>query len=282
MSTRNFRELSQAQFNSRNCLCVGLDTDFEKLLIRYRTIPRLTEAMVRQVATFEFNRDIIEVTKPVAGFYKLNRAFYDKSGPPGLEALKRTIAYIHEAAPQSPVILDIKAGDVATTAEAHASAAFDYFNADAVTVNPYLGMDSIEPFLKWKEKGIFVLARTSNKGAGEFQDLICSDGLPLFLRVAKNVAERWNTNGNCGLVVGATYPEEVARVRAEVGDLPILAPGIGRQGGELQKTLLAGKDSRGQGIIINSSGGIIYADDPGFEAQKLHDRITQILKGEVA
>jgi orotidine-5'-phosphate decarboxylase len=198
--------------------------------------------------------------------------------------------------PDVPVILDVKLADIGNTNEGYAREAFDYYKADAMTVHPYLGKEALQPFLDRKDKGIFVLCRTSNPGAGEFQDrfvnltpaeidewgLMPGTRLPLYQLVAYRVSREWNTNDNCGLVVGATYPEELRQVRGIVGDMPLLIPGIGAQGGDVEATVNAGRDSHGHGMIINSSRSIIFASaGPNYteaarqEAQKLHDMIRQ-------
>ena len=233
-----------------------------------------------------FNRKIIDATKDVVCAYKPNTAFYEKYGIPGLSALYETIAYIHEVAPDVPVILDAKRADIGNTNADYAEAAFEYLRADAITVHPYLGAEALAPFLDRANKGIIVLCRTSNPGAGEFQDLPVN-GEPLYRFVAHRVSSEWNKNGNCALVVGATYPDELREVRGLVGDMPILIPGIGTQGGDLEKTVSAGKDSRGKGMIVNSSRGIIFAspgddfaDAARHETVKLHNSIIRCLQTE--
>ena len=242
-----------------------------------------------------FNRAIVDATKDIAGSYKLNSSFYEAHGAEGLAALHRTITDIRNIAPDVPVILDAKRGDIGNTNNGYVQMAFDYLNVDAITVPPYLGGESLQPFLARPEKGIIVLCRTSNLGAGEFQDLEVSaywentaHPMKLYEYIALRVSNDWNENGNCGLVVGATYPEELASVRRIVGDMPILIPGIGAQGGDLEKTVQAGKNTRGQGMIINSSRGIIFASNgPDFaeaarrETLKLHEAITQCLSSPV-
>src|SRR5690606_776115 len=168
-------------------------------------------------------------------------------------------AYVREQHPQLPIVLDAKRGDIGSTAEQYAREAFERYQADAVTVNPYLGEDSVKPYLSWEDKGIIVLCRTSNPGGSDLQFIRAMDGQPLYLHVAKLVAERWNRNGQCGLVVGATFPNEIANVRACVGDLPLLIPGIGAQGGDIEATVRAGANSKGTGMMINSSRAILYA-----------------------
>jgi orotidine-5'-phosphate decarboxylase len=185
--------------------------------------------------------------------------------------LRRLVAYIHAAHPGVPVILDSKRGDIGSTARNYASEAFDRYGSDAVTVNPYLGRDSAQPFLDRADKGVVVLCRTSNPGSGEFQDLPLAgaDGAtrPLYQHVAQRVANEWNANGNCLLVVGATWPKELAEVRALTGDLPFLVPGVGAQGGDVEAVLRHGATRDGTGLVISSSRAILYAGhDTDFAA----------------
>ena len=161
-----------------------------------------------------------------------------------------------------PIILDAKRGDIGATAEQYAREAFERYGTDAVTVNPYLGFDSIAPYLEWKDRGAIVLCRTSNPGGSDLQFLNV-DGTPLYQHVAQLVAEKWNTNGQCGLVIGATFPAELAQVRKMVGDMPLLVPGIGAQGGDVQATVQAGCTAAGTGMMINSSRAILYAKPDG-------------------
>lgn len=246
-------------------LCVGLDSDYEQLPAIVKAHRSIEEAL------FRFNRDIIDATHDLVCAYKPNVAFYEAQGDAGFRALIRTVQYIHEQYPGIPVILDAKRGDIGSTNQGYVQSAFDVIGADAITVHPYLGKEALTPLLARREKGIIVLAKTSNPGSGEFQDLPIGPARePLYQVVARHVAQEWNDNGNCALVVGATYPEELRQVRALVGDMPILIPGIGAQGGELAATVAAGKDSRGRGMIINSARGIIFAShDSDFAAAAL-------------
>ena len=261
MATRNFMEMSQEQWRQNKFVCVGLDVEISK-------IPECVQTRCEMSRVFAFNEAIIDYTMDFAGCYKPNFGFYEGLGHDG--------------------ILDHKEGDIGNTNIPYVMAAFEYFGADAVTIHPYLGQKAMQPFLDQKDKGIIVLCRTSNPGAGEFQDLIIiaadapKPAIPLYQYVAHRVCNYWNKNGNCLLVVGATYPEELGCVREMVGDMPILIPGIGAQGGDIQKTITNGKDSQGKGMIINSSRGIIYASNgPDFvdaarrETQKLHNAINQ-------
>lgn len=284
LMSRNFKALLEAKWAEGKFLCIGLDSDFEK-------IPESIRQRSTKDTFVAFNRAIIDATKSIAGAYKLNSAFYEAHGDEGWNAMRETIQYILEQAPDVPIILDAKRADIGNTNESYAIAAFDYLHADAITVAPYQGGEALEPFLKRADKGIIVWCRTSNDGAAEFQDLLVSGpstsleaSEPLYMHVARHVAEKWNTNGNCSLVVGATYPEELAKIRSAVGDMPILIPGVGAQNGDLPKTVQAGKDSKGQGMMINASRAIIfastgddYAEAAARKAQELHDAITKAL-----
>lgn len=255
------RRIEQAN----SLLCVGLDSIFDRLPEQF---------LHHEYPLFTFNRWIIEQTHEYASAYKPNIAFYEARGDRGLMSLRMTVEYLQTHHPEILIICDAKRGDVASTSAAYASAIFDWYGFDAVTLNPYLGMDALEPFLKREDKGCIILCRTSNPGAGEFQDLIF-EGKPLWQRVAEGVHDRWNTNGNCMLVVGATYPDELAQVRAIVGEMTILVPGIGTQGGEIEQVVTGGTNSSGQGLIINASRNVIYADDPGAAALQLRDEINR-------
>ncbi len=276
MTGRNFRTLLDAQWDEKKFLCVGLDTDFEK-------IPEHLQSSGPHEGIFAFNTAIVDATKDIASSYKPNSAFYEAYGDQGFAALQATIAYINEVAPEVPVILDAKRADIGNTNNGYIVSAFDYLGADAITVQPYLGAEALAPFLERADKGIIVLCRTSNPGAGELQD-IDAGGEPLYMHIARLVSESWNRNRNCGLVVGATYPDEMRTIRAAADDLPFLIPGIGAQGGDLEKTVAAGKDSRGRGMIISASrsitfasSGADFADVARTKAQELHDAIQKAL-----
>jgi len=252
-----FTEMLQAKWDERKFVCVGLDSDAKKL-------PECLRAASRdpQVPQLAFNQAIVDSTKDLVCAYKPNLAFY--RGSAGKQVLQATISYIKANAPDVPVILDAKQADIGNTNDGYVEEDFDWYGADAVTVHPFLGMEAVRPFLDRSDKGIIVLCRTSNEGAGEFQDepVPSPDGngyVPLYQKVAYNVSRNWNYNGNCAVVVGATYPEELGLVRQIVGDLPILIPGIGAQGGDLAATVSNGRDGKGQGMIINNSRGVIFA-----------------------
>lgn len=273
----------EIQWSRGNFVCVGLDSEFSKIPKSvYRRVNGCDVSIANTITAF--NRAIVEATHDIVCAYKLNTAFYEAQGVEGIEALHRSIADINIIASDVPVILDAKRGDVDNTNENYADAIFDFLRADAITVHPYLGAEALGPFLTRVKKGIFVLCRTSNNGAGEFQDLIINGHEPLYRFVARRVASEWNNNGNCALVVGATYPDELRKVREVAGDILILIPGIGAQGGSVSEVVTAGKDSRGQGIIINSSRGIIFssnstdfADIARHETIKLSNEINLYL-----
>ncbi|MEA3135490.1 MAG: orotidine-5-phosphate decarboxylase [Gammaproteobacteria bacterium] len=239
--------LSRAQKNSGGLVCVGLDPDLAKL-------PR--DLASEPEPLFAFNRRIVDATADLAAAYKPQIAFYSALGKE--TELVASIRYIRERAPHTLVILDAKRADIGNTAEAYASEAFDRYAADAVTVNPYMGEDSVRPFLARPDRGAILLCRTSNPGARDFQDLLV-DGQPLYKRVAERAAADWNAHQNLMLVVGATYPAEMAELRRAHPQLSFLVPGIGAQGGDLDSTLAAGLNATGAGLLINSSRGIIYA-----------------------
>ncbi len=260
---------------NNSLLCVGLDSDITKL-------PPIT--LKEKHKQFSFNKAIIDATHDFVCTYKPNTAFYESRGLGGIEALKLTCDYLRQTYPEIPLIIDAKRADIGNTNEGYIKYIFDYLGADAVTLQPYLGGEALKPFLDLKDKGIFILCKTSNPGAGEFQDLLVN-GKPLYQKVAKQVAKKWNDNGNCGLVVGATYPEELKIVRRIVGDMPLLVPGIGVQGGDIKTSVKAGLDSRRAGMIINASRSIIFASNANDfaqkarqEAEKLRDEINQYRK----
>lgn len=232
---------------------VGLDTDPARIPASLSPHAPPAERMV------EFNHRIVEATAGIACAYKPNAAFYEALGPAGIQALEDTVAAIRATAPEAAVILDAKRGDIGSTNEGYVVAAFERLGVDAVTVHPYLGGEALAPFLERGDKLVFVLARTSNPGAGELQDLV-ADGLPLYRHVARAVARDWNANGNCGLVVGATYPDELRAVREDIPTtMPILIPGVGAQGGDVTAVVAANRDAGSDAFLISASRSIIYA-----------------------
>lgn len=247
-------ELLAAHFAQGKHLVVGLDPD----------PARIPESVAPGVGpaerVVEFNRRIVEATADVAVAYKPNAAFYEALGAEGFGALSATVDAIRDSAPNAAVILDAKRADIGSTNAGYVIAAFELLGADAITVHPYLGGEALAPFLERTEKLIFVLARTSNPGAGELQDLEDRDGVPLYRHVARAVAGEWNAAGNCGLVVGATYPEEMRAIRADVPPtMPILIPGVGAQGGDVAATVAANVDAGSSAFLIAASRSIIYA-----------------------
>ena len=262
-------QLERSWDSSDSLVCVGLDPEIE----------RFPEQIADQASPiFQFNKAIIDATADLVCAYKPQYAHY--AAYEAEDQLERTIDYIHRSYPGIPVILDSKRGDVGNTAERYAIEAFERYHADAVTVSPYLGGDSLEPFLKYEDKGVIVLCRTSNPGAGEVQDLEIG-GRKLFHVIAELASRRWNNRGNCLLVVGATYPRELAEVREIVGNMPFLVPGVGAQGGDVAQAVQNGQTAAGSGLIISSSRGILYASSgenfasAAREAtQKLRDQIN--------
>ncbi len=250
---------------SDSLLCVGLDSAAERLPARFQA---------HDLPQFAFNRWIIEQTHPYAAAYKPNIAFYEARGVEGLRALEATMRYLREQHPDILTICDAKRADIGATNRGYVRAIFDHLGFDAVTLNPYLGREALAPFLDRADKGCILLCRTSNPGAGEFQDLPIA-GRPLWQVVAQHVHDAWNTHGNCMLVAGATYPDELRAIRATVGDMTLLVPGIGAQGGDVEATVRAGLNSAGRGMIINASRSIIFADDPGAAARDLHAAINR-------
>jgi orotidine-5'-phosphate decarboxylase len=241
------RQLADAWRRNDSLVCVGLDPELERFPRHIADAPS---------PIFQFNKAIIDATSDLVCAYKPQFAHY--AACEAEDQLERTIEYIHRRYPGLPVILDAKRGDVGSTAEKYAIEAFERYAADAVTVNPYLGGDSLEPFLRHADKGVIVLCRTSNPGAKDLQDLE-SGGRKLYEVVATVAAERWNSRGNVALVVGATYPQELAQVRAIVGAMPLLVPGIGAQGGDVAQAVASGRTPDGGGLILNSSRAILYA-----------------------
>jgi orotidine-5'-phosphate decarboxylase len=240
-------KLSAAWTANDSLLCVGLDPDIAKLPPQLQGQPD---------GIFTFCTRIIDATADLACSFKPQIAYFAALGAEG--QLEDICRYVRETYPHIPLILDAKRGDIGATATQYAREAFERYGADAVTVNPYMGSDSVEPYMEWEERGVIILCRTSNPGGSDLQFLNV-DGKPLYQHVARLVAQKWNKNGQCALVVGATFPEELAQVRAIVGDMPLLVPGVGAQGGDVAATVAAGKTANGMGMMINSSRAIIYA-----------------------
>jgi orotidine-5'-phosphate decarboxylase len=249
---------------NKSLLCVGLDPDPQRLPIK---------------DVLDFNRQIIDATADLVCAYKPNLAFYEAMGVKGMQILKKTVAHIPK---EIPVIGDAKRGDIGNTAAAYAKALFDYFKFDAVTVNPYLGYDSIEPFLNYKSRGVFILCRTSNKSAVDFQDMVDNFGMKFYESVALK-ANEWNNYDNIGLVVGATYPDELKAIREMCPRMPLLIPGIGTQGGDLELTVKYGVDANKEKAVIVAARQVLYASNSQdfaqaarWAAMELRDSINNI------
>jgi orotidine-5'-phosphate decarboxylase len=268
----NFIEKLNAAWQQNNSLvCVGLDPDRARF-------PACVNGSI-----FAFNKAIIDATHDLVCAYKPQIAYFAAAAAE--DQLLQTMDYLRKNYPHIPLILDAKRGDIGSTAEQYAVEAFVRYGADAVTINPYMGYDSAEPFLRYADRGVVLLCRTSNSGAGDLQDLMI-DNAPLYEHVAQRIAEKWNGNHNCLLVVGATWPEQMRRIRAIVGDMPLLVPGVGAQGGDVEALVKAGQTANGAGLIINSSRAILYAsknDDfataARAETQRLREQINQYRGG---
>lgn len=258
------------KYNSRaekinSLLCVGLDSDFAKIPDSFKQ---------KENPQFEFNKFIINQTHEYAAAYKPNAAFYEARGEQGIRELKMTMDYLLKTYPEIFTIYDAKRADIGNTNNGYVTSIFDWLGFDAVTLHPYLGREALQPFLDRTDKISIILCRTSNSGAGELQDLK-TDGKPLWQTVAEKVSSTWNKDNNCMLVVGATYPEEMKTVRSIAGEMTFLVPGIGAQGGDVEAAVKAGINSQKLGMIINSSRGIIFAENPAEEAKKLRDEINK-------
>lgn len=264
------KKLDRIISKNNSLLCVGLDPEFEKLpyFLKSKKNPQ-----------FEFNKKIIETTHDLVCAYKLNTAFYEARGAKGIIDLKMTCDYLKQNYSEIVVLLDAKRADIGNTNNGHASFAFDYLQTDAITLNPYLGRKALQPFLDRKAKGCVILCRTSNSGAGEFQDLQVSNK-PLYIHIAKAVVKNWNKNNNCLMVVGATYPKELSEIRKIAPDTTFLIPGIGTQKGNLKKTLEAGLNAQKKGLIISSSRNIIFASN-GRNFASLARLQSEKLKNEI-
>ncbi|HVL57644.1 MAG TPA: orotidine-5'-phosphate decarboxylase [Burkholderiaceae bacterium] len=228
-------------------LCVGLDPDPQRLPAQHAG---------RADAIYEFCRDIVDATGDLVCAFKPQIAYF--SAARAEDQLEALIAHIHRRWPGVPVILDAKRGDIGATGAQYAREVFERYAADAVTLSPFMGFDSIQPFLEHRGRGALLLCRTSNPGGGDLQSLQI-DGQPLYEHIARLAVERWNDSGQVGLVVGATYPAELARVRAIAPEMPLLVPGIGAQGGDIDATVQAGRDAAGVGLVVNSARAILYA-----------------------
>lgn len=258
------------KYNSRvkkvnSLVCVGLDSEFAKLPERFKKLEH---------PQFEFNKFIIDQTAEFAAAFKFNIAFYEAQGEAGYKQLRMSMEYLQKKYPDIFTICDAKRGDIGNSNNSYVKSLFDELGFDAVTLNVYPGKEALKPFLDRADKGCIFWCRSSNPGAGEFQDLEVG-GKPLWQIVAEHVSGSWNYNDNCMLVAGATYPEEMKKLRAIAPQMSFLVPGLGAQGGDARAMVKAGLDDEGCGIIVNSSRGIIFAADPAGEAKKLRDEINK-------
>ncbi len=251
---------------NNSLVCVGLDSDLAKIPVHLRN---------KKNGVFEFNKAIINATHDLVCAYKPQSAYYEARGEDGIRQLKITFDYLHSKYSEVVTILDAKRADIGSTNEGYVKFIFDYLGADAVTLQPYLGKEALMSFLERKDKGCIILCRTSNPGAGEFQDLKVK-GKHLYRIIAERVTNEWNKNNNCMLVVGATYPKELKEVRKIAGDMTFLVPGIGAQGGDIEKTVKAGLNSKKAGMIINSSRGIIFTSSGKDFAEKAREETRKL------
>jgi orotidine-5'-phosphate decarboxylase len=258
------QSLQQAWTRNNSLVCVGLDPEPAKFPAHLKNNPD---------AVFDFCAAIVDATADLVCAYKPQIAHF--AAMRAEETLERLIAHIHAKHPGMPVILDAKRGDIGSTAQHYVTEAFDRYGADAVTLNPYLGRDSVQPFLDRADKGVILLCHTSNPGAADLQDLDVG-GKPLYQHVARLIAQEWNTHGNCALVTGATWPEQLAEVRALVGEVPLLVPGIGAQGGDVEAVVRNGRTQAGVGLMISSSRAILYAGNGEDFAQAARAATTEL------
>jgi orotidine-5'-phosphate decarboxylase len=266
--TTNFMQALRARWrNADTLVCVGLDPEPARFPARFAN---------DSDAVFAFCRDIADATADYACAFKPQIAHFAALGAE--DALARLIAHLQATHPDVPVILDSKRGDIGSTAQHYATEAFDRYRADAVTANPYLGRDALQPFLDRSDRGVVILCRTSNPGAGELQDLLVA-GRPLYQHVAEKAAREWNVHGNVALVVGATWPEQLAEVRAIVGDVPLLVPGVGAQGGDAAAVVRHAKSADGTGLMISSSRAVLYASNGDDYAQAAADAARALRDG---
>lgn len=270
MNNKNFfYKLENIVEKNKSFICVGLDSDLEKITEKFKA---------KKYPQYSFNKYIINKTFDLVCSYKLNTSFYEAIGHQGIYELKLTCDYLREKYPEIPIIIDAKRADIGNTNRGYVDFVFKYLQADAVTVNPYLGSEALKPFLEMKDKGIIILCKTSNDGSGELQDLVLSskyqvlskrNKIYLYQYLANQIVNKWNKNKNCLLVVGATYPRQLKEIRSIVGDnIWFLVPGVGSQGGDINQVLKKGLNKNGKGLIINISRSVIFAEDP---REKLKD-----------
>ena len=258
------KDLQKIQLETKSIICLGLDLDPKRMPQDYaKTVKGM----------FDFAVHIIDATADLVCAYKPNLAFYESLGSDGISLLKQIVTRIPR---EILVILDGKRGDIGNTAAHYADALFSKFKADWVTLNPYMGYDSLRPFLEHKDKGVFILSLTSNPGSRDFQQLRV-DGKPLYQIVAEKVLY-WNKDHNCGLVVGATVPEQLKEMRQIAGEMPLLIPGVGAQGGSLEQAALFGTDNFRKTAIINVSRSVLYASRGDDFAQRAREELSKLNK----
>ena len=263
----SFQEkLDLISIKNNSLVCVGLDSDYDRLPSFLKT---------EKNSQFVFNKAIVDATHSLVCAYKPNRAFYEAMGDKGVLQLKMTCDYIQAAYPEMPIILDAKYADIGSTNEGYVRYVFDYLGVDAVTLHPYLGHEALSPFLEVADKGCIILCKTSNPGAGELQNLMIGD-TPLYKVVAEKITNTWNEFNNCMMVIGATYPEEMAEIRKMAPNMTFLVPGVGAQGGDVEKILKAGLNIRGNGLIISSSRGIIFASSEKDFAERAREETIKL------
>ncbi len=265
MACAALAKLEARVHTSASLLCVGLDPEIERIPERYRREP---------YPLFAFCRAVIEATAPFACAFKPNTAFFEAQGAKGWEELQMVFAHLRASCPEVFTVCDAKRADIGNTNGGYVKAVFDGLQADAITVHPYLGAEALAPFLEREDRVSIVLCRTSNAGAGEMQDLQC-EGRPLWEHVAARVSQQWNSRENCMLVVGATWPAEMRRIREIAPTLPFLVPGLGAQGGDVEATVQAGLRADGHGLVLSSSRAILYAADPAKAARATRDAIEK-------
>ena len=266
--------LDHAATTTKSLVCVGLDPDPARMPVS---------------DVYEFNRAIVDATAEYVCAFKPNLAFYEAMGLPGLRDLEKTVEHIRSAAPTAIILGDAKRGDIGPSADSYAKAMFQGWGFDALTINAWGGKDTVTPFIEDESKGVFVWCRGSNPGSADFQDLLITTdngSMPLYRNIALS-CQKWNTNGNLGLVAGATVPEQLAEIRTACPTMPLLIPGVGVQGGDLEAAVKQGTDSRGRAALINSSRGVIYAstgvdfaDAAAREANKLRESINEVLEAD--
>lgn len=278
---KTFIEMIKAKWQEGKFVCIGLDIDLEKVPSGF--FPNNSEQERMEL----FAKRIIKSTLNVVCCYKINSAFYEAYGSKGMEAIQAIISYIKKSDRQvnkTPVILDYKRADIGNTNEGYAKSAFSFLDADAVTVNPYLGSEAMKPFLECRDKGIIVLCRTSNLGASELQDVhLQTNGasVRVFEHIAITVRDIWNYNNNCLMVVGATVPEQLKAVRSIVPNMPLLIPGVGAQGGTLEDVIENGLDDNGEGVIINNSRGVLYASDDFMDFTQAARKVVEDMNKKI-